>query len=150
MKSSFIILSLFLIASFALVIYNRPPRLKPRIKVKSIEERIDRSIPTTTILWLDSVQNLGNVMEGTVVNVQFKFKNTGDKMLIVSDVAASCGCTVPEKPEKPISPGGEGIIKATFDSKGRMGSNHKVLTAIVNTENRTQQLVFNVEVVPSK
>ena len=89
-------------------------------------------------------------MEGTVVNVQFKFKNTGDKMLIVSDVAASCGCTVPEKPEKPIAPGADGIIKATFDSKGRMGSNHKVLTAIVNTENRTQQLVFNVEVVPSK
>jgi hypothetical protein len=92
MKSSFIILSLFLVASFALVIYNRPPRLKPRIKVKSIEERIDRSIPTTTILWLDSVQNLGNVMEGTVVNVQFKFKNTGDKVLVVSDVAASCHC----------------------------------------------------------
>jgi hypothetical protein len=89
-------------------------------------------------------------MEGTVVNVQFRFKNTGNKMLVITDVAASCGCTVPEKPEKPIAPGAEGVIKATFDSKNRIGTNHKVITVILNTENRTQQLVFDVEVIPSK
>jgi len=150
MKIPFAILSLFLAASLLFVLANRPQRLTPRARSKSIEQRIDRSIPTTTVLWLDSVQNLGNVIDGTVVNVQFHFKNTGNKVLIITDVAASCGCTVPEKPEKPIAPGAEGVIKATFDSKNRIGSNHKVLTAIINTENRAQQLVFDVEVVPSK
>ncbi len=150
MRIPFTILSLFLVASLVLIIGNRPQRLTPRIRSKSIEERIDRSIPATTVLWLDSTQNLGNVMEGTVVNVQFRFKNTGNKMLVITDVAASCGCTVPEKPEKPIAPGAEGVIKATFDSKNRIGTNHKVITVILNTENRTQQLVFDVEVIPSK
>jgi hypothetical protein len=150
MRIPFTILSLFLVASLVLIIGNRPQRLTPRIRSKSIEERIDRSIPATSVLWLDSTQNLGNVMEGTVVNVQFRFKNTGNKMLVITDVAASCGCTVPEKPEKPIAPGAEGVIKATFDSKNRIGTNHKVITVILNTENRTQQLVFDVEVIPSK
>ena len=117
MRIPFTILSLFLVASLVLIIGNRPQRLTPRIRSKSIEERIDRSIPATTVLWLDSTQNLGNLMEGTVVDVQFRFKNTGNKMLVITDVAASCGCTVPEKPEKPIAPGAEGVIKATFDSK---------------------------------
>lgn len=150
MRIPFTILSLFLVASLVLIIGNRPQRLTPRIRSKSIEERIDRSIPATTVLWLDSTQNLGNLMEGTVVDVQFRFKNTGNKMLVITDVAASCGCTVPEKPEKPIAPGAEGVIKATFDSKNRIGTNHKVITVILNTENRTQQLVFDVEVIPSK
>jgi hypothetical protein len=150
MRIPFTILSLFLVASLVLIIGNRPQRLTPRIRSKSIEEMIDRSIPATSVLWLDSTQNLGNVMEGTVVNVQFRFKNTGNKMLVITDVAASCGCTVPEKPEKPIAPGAEGVIKATFDSKNRIGTNHKVITVILNTENRTQQLVFDVEVIPSK
>jgi hypothetical protein len=150
MRIPFTILSLFLVASLVLIIGNRPQRLTPRIRSKSIEERIDRSIPATSVLWLDSTQNLGNVMEGTVVDVQFRFKNTGNKMLVITDVAASCGCTVPEKPEKPIAPGAEGVIKATFDSKNRIGTNHKVITVILNTENRTQQLVFDVEVIPSK
>ena len=150
MRIPFTILSLFLVASLVLIIGNRPQRLTPRIRSKSIEERIDRRIPATTVLWLDSTQNLGNLMEGTVVDVQFRFKNTGNKMLVITDVAASCGCTVPEKPEKPIAPGAEGVIKATFDSKNRIGTNHKVITVILNTENRTQQLVFDVEVIPSK
>ena len=150
MRIPFTILSLFLVASLVLIIGNRPQRLTPRIRSKSIEERIDRSIPATTVLWLDSTQNLGNLMEGTVVDVQFRFKNTGNKILVITDVAASCGCTVPEKPEKPIAPGAEGVIKATFDSKNRIGTNHKVITVILNTENRTQQLVFDVEVIPSK
>ena len=41
---------------------------------------------------------------------------------------ASCGCTVPEKPEKPFAPGEEGVIKAKFDSHGTsIGRNKKIL-----------------------
>src|SRR5687768_15114344 len=54
----------------------------------------------TTIAWLDSTyQDLGKVEEGQVVDVTFRFKNTGDKPLIIADVSVSCGCTtIPEKP----------------------------------------------------
>lgn len=146
MRTSFTILSLFLIASFAIIFANRPVRYK----VKTREERMDLSIPVTSVEWIDSTKNFEKVLEGTLVNVEFRFRNTGGKMLVISDVAASCGCTIPEKPEKPISPGEVGIIKARFDSKNRVGTNHKVLTVYVNTEERAKDLSFDVEVIPVK
>ncbi|MGZ8557655.1 MAG: DUF1573 domain-containing protein [Chitinophagaceae bacterium] len=103
----------------------------------------------TTIQWLDSTYiNLGKVKEGQVVEVSYRFKNSGDKNLVIANVSASCGCTVPEKPEKPFSPGEEGVIKAKFDSKGRgKGETRKEVFVTANTkpENLTQ-LSFRVEI----
>ena len=103
----------------------------------------------TTIQWLDSTyMDLGKVKEGQVVEVSYRFKNSGDKNLVIANVSASCGCTVPEKPEKPFSPGEEGVIKAKFDSKGRgKGETRKEVFVTANTkpENLTQ-LSFRVEI----
>ncbi len=103
----------------------------------------------TTIQWLDSTyKDLGKVKEGQVVEVSYRFRNGGDKNLVIANVTASCGCTVPEKPEKPFSPGEEGVIKAKFDSKGRgKGETRKEVFVTANTkpENLTQ-LSFRVEI----
>lgn len=103
----------------------------------------------TTIQWLDSTyRDLGKVKEGQVVEVSFRFKNTGTKNLVIANVSASCGCTVPEKPEKPFAPGEEGVIKAKFDSKGRPhGETRKEVFVTANTspENLTP-LSFRVEI----
>jgi hypothetical protein len=101
----------------------------------------------TTIEWLDStVKDLGQIKEGQVVEVSYRFKNTGDKPLIIAGVSASCGCTVPEKPEKPIAPGQEDVIKAKFDSKGRpKGENRKDVFVTANTKPQSStQLSFKV------
>ena len=103
----------------------------------------------TSIQWIDSMhQDLGKVNEGAQVEVAWRFKNTGAKPLIISQATAGCGCTVAEKPEEPIAPGGEGRIKATFDSKGRAGTNNKDVTVIANTTGNTYHLLtFTVEAV---
>lgn len=103
--------------------------------------------PMTTIEWKDSVQHMGTIKEGEMVSVKFHFRNSGNAMLVIGDVAASCGCTVPEKPEKPIAPGEEGIISATFNSNGRVGLNHKGISVFTNTANAPHQLFFDVEVI---
>ncbi|MEP7372133.1 MAG: DUF1573 domain-containing protein [Chitinophagaceae bacterium] len=103
----------------------------------------------TTIEWLDStVKDLGKIKEGQVVEVSYRFKNTGDKPLIIAGVSASCGCTVPEKPEKPIAPGQEDVIKAKFDSKGRpKGEARKEVFVTANTKPQSSmQLSFKVEI----
>jgi hypothetical protein len=103
----------------------------------------------TSIEWLDStVKDLGKIKEGQVVEVSYRFKNTGDKPLIIAGVTASCGCTVPEKPEKPIAPGQEDVIKAKFDSKGRpKGENRKDVFVTANTKPKSSmQLSFKVEI----
>lgn len=103
----------------------------------------------TNIQWLDSTfQDIGKIKEGQVVEVSYRFKNTGDKNLVIANVAASCGCTVPEKPEKPVGPGEEGVIKAKFDSKGRpKGENRKDVFVTANTSPESSiQLSFKVEI----
>ena len=103
----------------------------------------------TSIQWLDSTfRDLGKIKQGQVVEVSYRFKNTGTKNLVIADVSASCGCTVPEKPEKPFSPGEEGVIRAKFDSKGRpIGETRKDVFVIANTTPESSiQLSFKVEI----
>ncbi len=106
----------------------------------------------TTIEWLDSInQDLGKIKEGQVLEINYRFKNTGTKPLVIENVNATCGCTVPEKPEKPFAPGEEGVIKAKFDSKGRPGAQTKTVTVLANTNpTREYYLNFKVEVESTK
>jgi hypothetical protein len=45
-------------------------------------------------------------------------------------------------------PGEEGVIKATFDSNGRVGTNHKTMAVYTNTASGISTLAFDVEVEP--
>src|ERR1044071_6665071 len=94
----------------------------------------------TSIQWLDSTyRDLGSVQEGPEVEVAFRFKNTGDKNLVIEDVHASCGCTVPEKPKEPFAPGQEGVIKAKFNSDGHPNINEKTITVLANIKGKKEQ-----------
>ncbi|MEI9807904.1 MAG: DUF1573 domain-containing protein [Bacteroidota bacterium] len=58
-----------------------------------------------------------------------------------------CGCTVPEKPEQPIAPGQQDVIKAKFNSSGQhKGENRKSITVRANTDPSEIQLSFRVEI----
>jgi len=105
----------------------------------------------TTIQWIDSTfQDLGNVKEGPEVGITFKFKNTGNKNLIIQNVTASCGCTVVEKPQQPFQPGETGTIKAKFTTEGHTGTNNKSIYVIANTKGTTsQELKFRIVVEKS-
>ncbi len=87
---------------------------------------------STTVQMIDSAYNFGKVTDGEKVEYNFRFKNTGKNPLIVSNATASCGCTVPEKPEEPIKPGETGFIKVVFNSQGRVGDVHKEVTVTSN------------------
>lgn len=111
---------------------------------------LEDSANFTTIQWLDSTyQDIGKVEEGQVVDVAFRFKNTGDKPLIITSVAGGCGCTtIPDKPKEPFTPGQDGVIKAKFDSKNLPGERLKEIYVGANTKKSTSHLlIFRVEVV---
>jgi hypothetical protein len=115
-----------------------------------LKAALEDSANFTTIYWLDSsFQDLGKVEEGQVVEVAFRFKNSGDKPLIIVNVSAGCGCTtISEKPETPLAPGQNGIIKAKFDSKNMAGERRKEVFVSSNTKGKTSHiLIFRVEVV---
>jgi hypothetical protein len=104
----------------------------------------------TTIEWLDGTnRNFGTMKQGETLNVTFRFKNTGTRPLIISDVTAGCGCTIPEKPKEPFAPGQTGEIKASFDSnRGQVGTNSKSVNVFANVNPPMTTLNFSVEVKP--
>lgn len=66
----------------------------------------------TNIQWLDSTySDLGKVKEGQVVEVAFRFKNTGNKNLVIMDVTAGCGCTIQKNLMSLILPVRKGSLK---------------------------------------
>jgi hypothetical protein len=102
----------------------------------------------TTIQWLDSTYlDLGKQKEGKEIEITFRFKNTGSKNLVIQNVTAQCGCTIPEKPEKPFAPGEEGVIKAKYNGSGHAETRKEVyVTANTNPAN-THTLTFRAELV---
>jgi len=102
---------------------------------------------TTTVLAIDTTYNFGKATDGDKVEYNFRFKNTGIKPLVITNATASCGCTVPLKPEMPILPGDTGFIKVVFDSKGRVGTAHKTITVSSNAYPGFPQLLLTGEVV---
>ena len=103
----------------------------------------------TTLQWIDSTyQDIGKVKKGQVAEVSWRLKNVGDKPLVIAQVTPGCGCTVAEKPEEPIMPGGEATIRAKFSSSGQHeGEHRKSLSVTANTKNTTNyQLSFRTEV----
>lgn len=105
------------------------------------EPKVIDSANFTTVQWIDSLKDFGTVKHGQMVDVVFRFKNTGDKPLIVENAIAGCGCTVPEKPEQPIMPGEEGFIKARFNSQNQGPEVTKNITVIMNTKPMREQMV---------
>ena len=103
----------------------------------------------TTIEWLDSTsQNLGKINAGQQLEVTYRFRNSGDKPLIITNARASCGCTVTDPPKEPITPGEVGKIRAKFDSKDRQGEQHKEIYVSANTKpSNNMVLNFSVEVI---
>jgi hypothetical protein len=87
------------------------------------------------------------VKEGPQVDIAFRFKNTGDKNLVVENVTAGCGCTIVEKPQEPFEPGETGTIKAKFTTQGHPGTNDKSIFVSTNAKlNPDQELKFHIVV----
>ena len=66
----------------------------------------------------------------------FVLKNTGDVPLLIKDISASCGCTVPEWDEKPVKPGETTEIKVSITPDGK-GYFRKTVTVFCNTAEGT-------------
>ena len=74
----------------------------------------------------------GSVIEGEKVEVAYVFTNTGQSDLVIESVKASCGCTASSPKDLVIAPGASSEIMATFDSRGREGTQNKSITVRTN------------------
>ena len=111
-------------------------------KVKSenvaVAAERDANAGNFPVLKLDKeIHDFGTIMNGTPVETIFKYTNTGNSMLVVSNIKSTCGCTVPSNYTKEVAPGGTGQFTVKFNGKGN-GKVSKSLTMTTNTEKGTQ------------
>jgi hypothetical protein len=84
--------------------------------------------------------NYGDLMQGDNGLRIFKFKNTGNAPLVISEVQKTCGCTSPDYTKTPIMPGETSEIKVSYDTN-RIGQFTKFVTVFSNDpENNSVQL----------
>ena len=132
MKKYLIILVVF--ASLAACKTNDQKSTGTTLSAEEKEKAIADTANFTTIEWIDSTKkSLGKLTKDETIEISYRFKNAGTKNLVIENVTASCGCTIPEKHEQAFAPGEEGVIKAKFNGSGH-GTIMKQITVTANTK----------------
>tara|TARA_B110000285_G_scaffold155122_1_gene173070 strand:- start:6971 stop:7480 length:510 start_codon:yes stop_codon:yes gene_type:complete len=109
---------------------------------KETAARENAILASATSMEFDKLKHdFGDVLPDSDNTTEFIVYNTGNKPLILDDVSASCGCTMPQKPEGPILPGESDMIKVTFHPKpGQVNEIKKTITVTANTEKKVHML----------
>ena len=81
----------------------------------------------------EMVIDYGTIQKDADGNRSFSFTNVGDAPIVISDVKASCGCTVPTKPKGPIMPGESAQIGVKYKTN-KVGAFTKTITVISNAD----------------
>ncbi|MEZ4793095.1 MAG: DUF1573 domain-containing protein [Gelidibacter sp.] len=76
----------------------------------------------------------------------FKFTNTGDAPIVISNAKGSCGCTVPTYPKDVILPGETGQIDVKY-ATNRIGVFTKTVTLTSNASEPSKVLRIKGEVL---
>ena len=92
--------------------------------------------------------DFGTHNEGDILDTIFKFTNTGEVPLVISNVKTSCGCTTPYWPKNPIKPGETEKIKVKFNTNHKTGNQVKTITIHANTKNLTEQIKIKAYINP--
>ena len=99
------------------------------------------------IYFAQSTYDYGEIAEGSDGLYTIAFKNLGDAPIVVNRVRASCGCTVPSWPEKPIEPGASGEIQVEYNTR-LTGSFMKSVYVYSSAENSPVKLTVKGKVLP--
>ncbi len=92
--------------------------------------------------------DFGTINEGDIVRHTFKFTNTGETPLVITNAKGSCGCTVPSYPKEPIAPGATSEMVVKFNSNGKPNQQTKTVTITANTETGTEKIKIRASVTP--
>ena len=116
------------------------------VEVASNRDEAQKKIPVMS--FDKSEHDFGAIEQGTPQETIFKFTNTGDAPLIITDAKSSCGCTVPEYPKNtPIAPGDSGEMLVKFNGSGQ-NQVTKTITVTANTAKGSELLRIKAFVNP--
>lgn len=92
--------------------------------------------------------DFGKIPQGKPVSVEFKFTNTGNEPLIITNIESVCGCTVPKYTNTPVLKGQTGAISVTYNAAA-LAPFSKGLTIRSNAKTPIKVIYIKGEVVAS-
>ena len=107
----------------------------------SIQAQDKPVTPQDSIIFETTTHDYGTIVQGSDGTCTFNFTNKGKAPIVLNDVKASCGCTVPEWTRTPVAPKGKGSIKVTYNT-GNVGTFTKSITVNSNAINSPVVLVI--------
>lgn len=119
------------------------------ILLSSSSMQLSAKDKTAKIVFNELKYDFGKVEEGVELTHIFKFKNTGDGILIINNVNAGCGCTgVKLGDKKEYSQGEEGEINVSFKTQGRTGLQSKNVIVTTNDPEMPEIILsFTCEII---
>lgn len=92
--------------------------------------------------------DFGTVEARTNVETVFKYTNTGDAPLVITDITSSCGCTIPKDwSREPLAAGESGQFTVKFNGSGQ-NKVTKSVTVTANTEKGSEIVKITAFVKP--
>lgn len=96
----------------------------------------------------ETEHDFGEIEKGKSVSTIFKYKNTGEAPLVVTNIGTTCGCTVPKDwSREPLLPGESGEFTVNYNGSGN-GAVTKQLTITANTEKGSEIVKIKAFVKP--
>ena len=112
------------------------------------ENLVEIDLTSPIVKFFETEVDLGESMEGDVLEYTFKFINDGKEALVISNILTSCGCTVVDWSRKPIAPGKKGEIKTRFNTQNKAGNQMKTFIVLSNSANYKDEIKLKVNVIP--
>ncbi len=93
--------------------------------------------------------DFGEIEARKPVETIFKYKNTGDAPLVITNIKTSCGCTVPKDwSREPLPAGESGQFTVKFNGSGA-NKITKTITVTANTEKGSEVLKIMAFIKPA-
>lgn len=116
------------------------------VAVAAVRDEAAKQVPVMS--FEKAEHDFGTIEQNTPQETIFKFTNTGDGPLIITDAKSSCGCTVPTYPKNtPVAPGESGEMVVKFNGSGQ-NQVTKTITVTANTAKGSEILRIKAFVNP--
>ncbi|MEN8158150.1 MAG: DUF1573 domain-containing protein, partial [Bacteroidota bacterium] len=100
-------------------------------------------------IWFgEQLYEYGDIAKNSDGACSFTFTNIGDEAIVISQVRASCGCTVPSWPKEPVEPGDSGMIRVVYNT-AISGPFYKSINVYSTAANSPVKLYVKGKVIPA-
>jgi hypothetical protein len=100
--------------------------------ISKVNVKSSTMVTASAISWKSDSIDVGEIPQNKPKSIDFEFKNTGNTVVLITNIQGSCGCTATNYSKEPIRPGETAKVTATYNAASK-GAFSKTVTVTTNT-----------------